>query len=381
MRLLDFEYSPVPTLYMDYYPLGNIVQQNPFSHVETCMILIQCLDALAYLHEKQITHRDISPGNILITARSQDDFHVVLSDFGLSKKPVEGSELVTKCGTPVYWAPEMRQSTPNTEKKNRPAKTNLGARSKSGSHARTKREAERAFQSSVAILTDAVDVWSLGVVVLEMAYGLPYHKGPVGEREWFEAVEKEASLHMSYLGRTLQQMLIFDHNKRASSSSCLHLARYLLDDPCPTPIQRFQRAQAPSRSLAAQERQRPTQLSQDSFSKLQHLQNLEHVLVCWSDRETWENSLIFHYSPLQTNLAAGFRPCLPRATHILSPVEQGTWHLPVNRQVDMLGMLQDRRGNNMAGTQSDLWRATRLGVQSVVCLGQGIAARVLRANK
>ncbi|ORX98057.1 kinase-like protein [Basidiobolus meristosporus CBS 931.73] len=57
--------------------------------------------ALAHLHSKGIAHLDINPNNIMCN----DDNHLVLIDFGLSKHCSE--EPISPCGTPGYIAPEV----------------------------------------------------------------------------------------------------------------------------------------------------------------------------------------------------------------------------------------------------------------------------------
>ncbi|KAK3693861.1 hypothetical protein B0T22DRAFT_53805 [Podospora appendiculata] len=87
--------------------LGKLISETgPLSESDTKTIAKQLLDALGYLHNMNITHRDVKPDNILV--RSRYPFVVKLTDFGLSKM-IENEEtfLRTFCGTLLYCAPEV----------------------------------------------------------------------------------------------------------------------------------------------------------------------------------------------------------------------------------------------------------------------------------
>src|SRR3954451_4526855 len=132
VQIVDFREEPSPFLVMPYFHLGNLEDlhsENSIAEEETITLLVQALEALAYLHPRGVTHRDLKPENILVESR--DPFSIKLADFGLAN---DKSELKTFCGTRTYAAPEIYLN-----KK----------------------------------YTSSVDLWSLGVVALQYVYGLP----------------------------------------------------------------------------------------------------------------------------------------------------------------------------------------------------------------
>ncbi|KAL8855699.1 MAG: hypothetical protein Q9178_007665 [Gyalolechia marmorata] len=122
--------NPSPYLILEYLPMGNLGAQEWITDTESLTILCQGLDALTAVHEEGIVHRDVKPENILI--QSRNPLQIKLSDFGMSKASLD---LQTFCGTHEYAAPEIYLT-------DRPT-----------------------------YYTEACDIWSLGVVVFEYAYG------------------------------------------------------------------------------------------------------------------------------------------------------------------------------------------------------------------
>ena len=51
---------------------------------DICLIAIQCIDRLEYIHSKNIIHRDIKPFNFMIGKKSPDVIYLI--DFGIAKK-------------------------------------------------------------------------------------------------------------------------------------------------------------------------------------------------------------------------------------------------------------------------------------------------------
>ncbi|XP_041863191.1 serine/threonine-protein kinase Kist [Melanotaenia boesemani] len=110
------------------------------------------LEALAFLHKKGYVHADLKPRNILWSA---DDECFKLIDFGLSFK--QGNQDVKYIQTDGYRAPEAELQNSLAQ---------AGVEGDSG-------------------CTAAVDLWSLGVVLLEMFSGIKL-KDTVRSQEWKE---------------------------------------------------------------------------------------------------------------------------------------------------------------------------------------------------
>lgn len=74
-------------------------------------VIFKCAKALDYAHRKGLVHRDIKPGNILMTA--EGDVRIV--DFGVAHMTGnETGQLKGLVGSPSYMAPEQMRQQPST---------------------------------------------------------------------------------------------------------------------------------------------------------------------------------------------------------------------------------------------------------------------------
>ncbi|MEW9530342.1 protein kinase [Microbispora sp. NPDC049125] len=111
-------------------------QSGPLPVVQAAEIGVRVLDALRHAHAAGIFHRDVKPGNVLLTAD-----RVVLTDFGIAA--IEGDVAITQTGllmgSPAYIPPERLQGRP---------------------------------------ITHAADLWSFGATLYAAVEGRPPYEGP-----------------------------------------------------------------------------------------------------------------------------------------------------------------------------------------------------------
>ena len=87
--------------------LHKILRGPGLEPAQALNLIAQVCDALHYAHSKDVIHRDIKPGNILVAT----DGRVKLADFGLARPIKEESSVLTgpnvRMGTLDYMAPEQ----------------------------------------------------------------------------------------------------------------------------------------------------------------------------------------------------------------------------------------------------------------------------------
>ncbi|CAK7197865.1 hypothetical protein SEUCBS139899_000515 [Sporothrix eucalyptigena] len=156
-------------------------------------ILQQLLDAVAYLHSKKVTHRDIKPTNIVLVTR--DPIYIKLVDFGFA---ADKSIFKTSCGTRYFYAPEIFAD------------------------------------EDIRKCTNKVDIFSIGVVVLRLLgerFGLMLRNSYTVKQCYDEVMRRLAELNAVEFGAegTLRplllalagQMLEEDPTRRPTAQECL----------------------------------------------------------------------------------------------------------------------------------------------------------------
>ncbi|KAK2800134.1 hypothetical protein FQN50_008229 [Emmonsiellopsis sp. PD_5] len=174
-------------LVMEYIQMGTLEQLEDLTPQDVTLMACQILSATLHLHTEGHIHRDIKPANILV--KSIEPFVFVLSDFGFTCR----DNRKTSIGSQLYAAPEIH----------------LGQQ----------------------YWTDAVDIWSIGVVILQYTSGLPLPPTQWDHNAWLEALAAVVPAPDPFggaLGQLAQAMLDHDPDGRPNAQFCLTKAKMIL---------------------------------------------------------------------------------------------------------------------------------------------------------
>jgi serine/threonine protein kinase len=171
---------------MEYAPMGSLhdyLKKNKnISEITNKYFMRQIANGLKYLLSKNIMHRDLKPHNILMFENNI----LKIADFGLAKNFQANQEFNTLCGSPLYMAPEIVIHMANKVKKS-----------------------ERSY-------TVKADLWSVGLILLEMIIG----KFPIKAQSLYHLPEK------------LKEFEVIIPNDIIISNECNDLInRLLIKDP------------------------------------------------------------------------------------------------------------------------------------------------------
>jgi eukaryotic-like serine/threonine-protein kinase len=107
----------IPFLVMERLPgrtLADELAAGPLSLERGREVTLEVLSALAAAHDAGIIHRDIKPGNVLLTEAG----HVKVSDFGIAKTvdDLDQTQTAELVATPGYLAPERLAGEPASQR-------------------------------------------------------------------------------------------------------------------------------------------------------------------------------------------------------------------------------------------------------------------------
>eukprot|EP01097_Dermamoeba_algensis_P007059 TRINITY_DN4413_c0_g1_i1.p1 TRINITY_DN4413_c0_g1~~TRINITY_DN4413_c0_g1_i1.p1 ORF type:complete len:407 (-),score=49.84 TRINITY_DN4413_c0_g1_i1:292-1482(-) len=162
-------------------PLSAAVESFQFSEAQIAYFTKEILKGLSYMHNLHYVHRDIKSDNIMLSV----DAKIKIVDFGLVAS-CEGGKATKLCGSPFWMAPEMISKQPYSY---------------------------------------AVDIWSFGVVVMEMIDASLVHKYSKLKHMWTVAskginpdlVDIEKLSCDSRLKEFLSMCLTHDQEKRPTA--------------------------------------------------------------------------------------------------------------------------------------------------------------------
>jgi eukaryotic-like serine/threonine-protein kinase len=102
-----------PYFVMDYIDGGsmNDLRKAGIDPVRGLRLAAEACRAIEVLHDNDIIHRDVTPGNLLLSTGPDGETRVLIADLGVAKSMVDAVGATMTAGTPSYMAPEQAAGT------------------------------------------------------------------------------------------------------------------------------------------------------------------------------------------------------------------------------------------------------------------------------
>jgi len=84
----------------------RLKEKKNYSEKDCSIMLRRIIEPLLYIQTKGIIHRDLKPENLILRSKEQE-YDIVIADFGLAQVVERKPFLHVRCGTPGYCAPEI----------------------------------------------------------------------------------------------------------------------------------------------------------------------------------------------------------------------------------------------------------------------------------
>jgi serine/threonine protein kinase len=119
---LGIDGGEMPYIVMDFVEgstIGDVIEKGgPMAVDRVLNLMAQACSGLEHAHSKDIIHRDIKPGNLILTMEGNQGELLKIVDFGIAKilHEAEGTQHLTQTGevfgSPLYMSPEQAMGRP-----------------------------------------------------------------------------------------------------------------------------------------------------------------------------------------------------------------------------------------------------------------------------
>ena len=96
-----------PYFVMDHLDAGSLedLRRSGVAPAEALRLCAEAARGLEVLHRHHVVHRDVTPGNLLLTSRPDGSLAVVVADLGVARSVMDSSAGAMVVGTPPTWPP------------------------------------------------------------------------------------------------------------------------------------------------------------------------------------------------------------------------------------------------------------------------------------